>query len=65
MAIGEAECTATQSVHLASSEELEWWCVAKLKADNSVSSRHNVPICFETDRIKATHQDREFNLHRN
>jgi Tfp pilus assembly protein FimT len=50
-ACGEAECAVTQTVHLAASFALEWWCVTNATAEQSVSSRQSNAIRFENDRI--------------
>jgi hypothetical protein len=53
VATGEAECAMTQTVHFASSRELECWCSAKLYAANSISSRQSHAIGFKADRMKS------------
>ena len=52
-ALGEAEWAATQTVHLAASDALEWWCAASATADQTVSSRHSSATFFEIERMLA------------
>jgi hypothetical protein len=52
-ALGEAEWVAMQTVHLAASVALEWWCAAIATADQTVSSRHSNATFFEIERMSA------------
>jgi len=52
-AFGEAECAATQTVHLAASVALEWWCAANATTDQTVSSKQSNATFFETERMVA------------
>ena len=54
VAEGEAECAITQTVHWASSRELECWWTATLNAETHVSNRHSHAAGFNSDRMEAT-----------
>ena len=47
--VGEAECAAIQTVHVADSLAFEWWCAAKASADQKVSTRHNNATLLNID----------------
>ncbi len=54
VAAGEAECAITQTVHFASSRELECWWAAKPYADTEVSTTQSHATGFQTDRMKTS-----------
>jgi len=56
--LGEDECATTQTVHLAASVVLEWWCAANDIADQKDSKRHKYAICFEIDLMTTTPLDK-------
>jgi hypothetical protein len=64
-ALGEAECAATQTVHLAASVALEWWCAANATTDQTVSSRQNNATFFEIERMIPIAIIPQFRLLRN
>ena len=54
---GEAECAATQTVHVAASLPSEWWCDTRAHADESVSTMQSADITFTSDRINQAPQN--------
>jgi len=56
IALGEAECAVTQTVHFKASVALEWWWVTSATAEQKVSSKHSNAIFFEIDCITAAPQ---------
>jgi hypothetical protein len=61
--LGEAEWTATQTVHFAASVALECWCATNAIADQIVSNKHTKATRFEIDRITGTPLARCLNLY--
>ena len=52
VALGEAEWAATQTVHLAESVALVWWCAVKATADHRVNRMLNQPTRLQNSCMK-------------
>jgi len=52
-ALGEAECAATQTVHLAASVALEWRWAANATTEQTVNSKQSNATFFEIERMIA------------
>ena len=48
---GEAVWATMQTVQVAASVELEWWCVAHVSADTNISTAQNDANHFQLGRI--------------